>query len=349
MSFCISESRNSNSYRPFVARGEKGYLVVWSRGVEEEDTAELVAVHYQDKVAQKEHTIARLDNWDEPHYLTPISNNRFVMAIEEQSGTRIIVLDGVGEPIGNHYLPQKGLLLNLFTLENIVYFFMLDRTAVNVYRTETGAENWSNAELMLTHHQIYSIPHVMQFETGYLVSWLNENEEVAYIFNTIYNLDNKISANAQILCPFELDYLLTTSVGGGMVGFSGYSAHDRMYRSMFVRWDCSKNELVKVSDRYWKAVDYKDRAFYVAPLKNGFLLMTDGPQESQVAIQRFTRANTFLTYLTPVDTDMEATSSPEFAQCGEEGDGLLVYVKSFSDRSEIFGKWISIGPIPELD
>ena len=345
MSFSISESHTSSSYRPFVARGEKGYLVVWSRDLPQDNRAELVAIHYQDRVAQKEYVIAQLDECDEPHFLSPIGGNRFVVGIEGNASSRIIVLNGFGEVISNHYLPQKGLLLNVFAVENVVYFFMLDNSIVNVYRTNLGAENWSNAECMVAHTNVYSIPQVFRFETGYMVSWLNENEEIAYVFNTIFNIDNKIVNESLVLMEFDVDYLLTTQVGSDVVSFSGYSCHERLYRSVFARW--SNNELVVVSDRYWKAHDYKERSFYVAPLRNGFLLMCDGPEASQVAIQRFTRANTFLNYLMPVDNEPEPTSCPEFAQ-GDQ-DGLLVYVKDFGDHSEIFGKWISVGPIPELD
>lgn len=349
MSFCISESNKSNSYRPFVAQGGSGYVVIWTQESSSENVTELVSIYYdENKVAHKEHFITHLQESDEPHFFSAISGNRYVLAIEQNIGTKIVVLNSEGEMISNHFLPEKGLLLNLFTVENVIYFFMLAQSTVNIYRTSVGEENWSKAELMITHQNIYTIPHVTRFETGYLISWLNENEEIAYIFNTIYNTDNKIGGNTQILFEFDVDYLLTASVGAGIISFSGVSARDRIYRSVYVKWQ--NDEFVKISDRYWKSPDYKDRSFYVAPLKNGFLLMTDGGSDSsQVYIQRFTRANTFLNYLNQVDQEpMAETSCPEFVQ-GDGNCGLLVYVKQCGEYSEIFGKWISIGPIPELD
>ena len=342
----VSENLQGSSYRPLVARGEKGYLVVW---ITEGETIELHCVHYdENKNAQREHVISTLDMDDEPYALFYIGGDRYLLAIEETIGNKIYILGQTGETIGCHYLSQQGIIVNVFRKESYYYLFTFEDGSVHICKTPIAEPNWSKMETIVTHGwEIYSIPSVFDMGDSYCIAWLTAEDQLDYVYNPYVYADGKMTIKTQSLGNFMVDYLLSAKVSPSEIAFSGYSSSERIFRTLYVKSE--GNCLVETSNRYWKTHDYHNRSFYVSPLRNGFMLMTDGPEEgSQVCYQRFTRGNTFLHFLKTADSDVVSpTSTPEFAS--GNGDGLLVYVKDFGDYSQICGKWITISEIPELD
>ena len=81
------------------------------------------------------------------------------------------------------------------------------------------------------------------------------------------------------------------------------------------------------------------------------MLLADGPSETAIRGQRFTHLGSWLYPMLKFDNSDVPTWSPNMAAKSDEG--IVVYIKDYTDtdnpHSEIWGSWINVGAIPELE
>jgi len=330
--FRVSHNKSDFCHSPITCATRTGHLVAWVSGVDSDSI--LLASAYTDKKSGPTVEVCKLADTDSILFLRHLYENMYVLAIETENGTNVYILDEHAAVHASHVYNNTDLLVHCHATETTITLFTYNHTD-DTMSVGSIPEYWNSEEYTL--HKKYAgvggVPQVFVKGDQYLAGWVTDSDELQVV----------TSNNSMVtLESYDVDYLMGAEVDEDLVVFCGYNHLNNVLRLDFFNFDGEH-----LTSRYWKSKEYKNKHFSLATLKRGFMLLADGPNDIRVCGQRFTHLGSWLyPMLNFVDAE-EPTWSPALS-CGED-QTLLVYIRDYDDHSEVWGKWLDIGLIPELD
>ncbi|KKL91309.1 hypothetical protein LCGC14_1895970 [marine sediment metagenome] len=338
--FSISATESDFCFQPLTCATSKGHLVVWGTGI---DANQSVWVRsFIGRKASCAIKISTINEKDNIIFFRRFHRELCVLAIETNDGYKLYFLNDNGDVCDSQIYTTKDILVHCYqnNQDTIIFVYNHDNNTMSV-QTVFVDKSWDNAQT--THHydNVYGIPHVFIFEDdNYTAGWITCDDKLTVVSNCVYSKD---IATETIVASYDIDYLIAACLCPDLVVYGGYYTRNKVLRLDYFR----VSDLKLVCSRYWKSDEYKDMSFSMASLNRGFMLLADGPSPTQACGQRFTHLGSWLYPMMSFDSSDIPTWSPDLAQGNEET--LLVYIKYHEDYSEVWGKWLDIGIIPELE
>lgn len=339
--FPISHNTTQLCFTPLTCATDLGHLVAWGFGTENGATDVMVKV-CSNTVLGVINKIATIEHCDSLLFLRRFNTDSYMLAVENETGSLVYILDSNGRLLKTLefsewivcYCCQSGEQLTVFGYnynEN-----RLDICAVN-------PDDTTDYELLNTYTTVYGFPEIFITGNYFIAGWITADDELQIIHDSIQNISQE--PFEVTIDNFNVDYLIATQVSATLFAFGGYNQRTEVLRFDYVRADDSHCELL--CSKYWKTNDYKKLTFKCAALDNGFMLLADGPGQESVLAQRFTHLGTFLYPLVKLTSDELPTWDANLSQ-GTEST-LVVYLKDYGDHSEVWGKWLNVGTLPEIE
>ena len=333
-SFSVNANKSDYCYSPLVCATDQGHLVVWAYGVESKNGSTLWVRTFRGKeTTMAAVEVSTLADNDHILFLRRFNKDLYLLAVETTNGTNMYFLDE------NAVVHDNQLYKNMDTLihchesgEHIVLFtYNNDKSVLNIGTVQFPQEDWSkDYTLHDTFADVYGIPQVFTKGDQYIAGWLTRTDKLYVVAN----------GHMTTLKSYDVDYLMAAEVDKDTIVYSGYDSQNQTLRLDFFRFDGTH-----ICSRYWKSTEYKGLYPNLVTLNRGFMLLADAPDHS-VCGQRFTHLGSWL-YPMHELTPNEQTWSPVLARGAEHT--LLVYIRDYTDHSQVWGKWLDVGEIPELD
>lgn len=263
----------------------------------------------------------------------------YALAIENSKGTVIYLLNNKGEKIDEKELFMQEILIACFhNTDNMILFLYNYETSRLIVRTMSD-----DCSIIDAHYydNLYTIPHVIVLDNfSYMLAWIDRDDNICYSMNDVYN--DKLNKIRKIP-NFSVQYLIGGKIDKNTVVYGGYDQINKTLHLHYIDFDNSSFYLVR--SFHWKSNDYSFKSIYFSELEKGFLIMTDD-SDNNVCYQRFTHIGSWLYPLIEIKSK-EHCWAPQSSS--SQASTLLVYTKDFHDSTHVYGKWLNIGKIPEID
>nr|QBK87183.1 MAG: hypothetical protein LCMAC201_00850 [Marseillevirus LCMAC201] len=350
-------------YQPFTCATYKGHLVVWS------DDQTLWVKSFIGRTGNYAAEISTMDESDNIIFFHRFSKEEYIVAVETVCGYNLYFLNDNGNLCNQHSYTTNDTLVYCYQNDQSTILFIHnfdDNTMLVQTIPKESQACWNNGITTHFYKNVYGIPKVFVFENdNYTAGWITYDDQLTVVTNCVYNTLDASLRSAKVPKPtsgskpassaspagaqphitidsYDVDYLSAACLGPDLIVYGGYDTPTNVLR---LDYFCVNNFELLCS-RYWKSDEYKGSSFSMASLLRGFMLLADGP-DTQIRGQRFTHLGSWLYPMMDLDSGSTFTWSPDLAQGNEET--LLVYIKDYGEHSEIWGKWLDISDIPELE
>lgn len=337
-SFPISANAGECCFNPLVCSTPQGHIVVWGCGG---DTSNALYARIVTKNASYDPVkIGSITNTDHLLFLRNYEK-AYILAVEGSTGTTVYFLDDNASVMSTHNYRNSDVLVHccpeLGTDNTILFTFSYKHH--NLYITSVPNSDWNeNGTVHSTFKNVWDLPQVFTNGSRFTAGWLNGKHELQVINSNITEKQGQVTT----LSPYEIDYIMSTTVDNDTVVYGGYNNATSELRLDFFSTIDGKH----MCSRFWKSKEYKGLCFTMEPLNNGFMLLGEGENETTIFGQRFTHLGSWLYPL----RDLFESEEPSWSPALSRGDRtLLVYVKEFKAFSEVWGTWLNVGEIPELN
>ena len=338
--FAISVNKDGYCFDPLVCSTDSGHLVAWVFAYPKYYS--LYVRSYQE-TEQESTNLGTISKKDQPLFLKRFSHEKYLLAIETETGEiRLLFLNPQGKLVEEKTVKINGGLLHCYHNENrndLVLF-------IYNYKSETFeihiGEDWNTTAITHTQENVFSIPIVIPLaKDNYIIAWVTKDDELSV---TVDNTHNPfITTKTIVIKNFNVDYLLGSRIDDNVAVFGGSDSGTVKFYYFSIT-----PHLTSICNRFWKSEDYKNMAFTLAGLDRGFFLFAeDKAKNAKVHMQRFTHLGTFLYPLIKVDSCDECTEIPSLAQGNPST--LLVYLKYYKAHSQVWGKWLNVRRISEIE
>lgn len=289
-------------------------------------------------------TINNLGTTGEDNYLLFLRpycrmSDLYALAIENSKGTVIYLLNNKGEKIDEKEIFTQEILIACFNnTDHMVLFLYNYDTSRLIVRTIS-----SDCSIIDRHSydKLHTIPNVIVLDNfRYMLAWIDRDDNICYSMNNIYSNElNKVRK----IPNFSVQYLFGGQIDKNTIVYGGYDQIKKTLHLHYIDFDNLNFSLVR--SFHWKSDDYFGKSIYLSPLDKGFLIMTDDPFNN-VCYQRFTHIGSWLYPLIEIKSEQHCCDP---SSSSSQTSTLLVYTKDFDNSTHIYGKWLNIGKIPEID
>lgn len=342
--FQISKNRTDYCFNPLTCPTDNGHLVVWGYGVDTEPT--LWGSVFVNKKLIKKVEIGLLKQTDNILYFRKFSNELYVVAIETINGTNLYFFNENIETVITQQLSKKFYyeLLHLYQKDNDIYLFNYDYNEQTLYLSVVKNDKiWDEAQIIQCYTNVCSLPTIQIFTNKFVIGWINDDDTLKIISS---NLTIDLLPAELEMDNYNVDYLCSAKADKDLIVFGGYNNESNKFRLDFYR--ITDSSFTFICSKYRKSDEYTNLSFSLESLHKGFVILADGPKNKGVYIQRFTHIGSWLYPLMNVCKSNEECWSPSLSE--NINSTLIVYVKHYDEGfSNICGRWIETGPIPELD
>lgn len=338
VNFCLSTVEKDHCYQPLVCETNKGHLVVWGYGVEK-SKSEFWVTAFEGKFQGINTKLADVDDTTSLVFLKRFNHNSYVLLTETKSGFEAYILDDNGTIVCKHVINTEYVLIDVYGNRDFTTLFLYNyRNMEASVATVPNGSPWVEMIIHHTYKDVWSFPVVFHDKKNYY--------NIAYVDNS----DHLQIVSASVLDPIEgtpitinnyyVDYLLGARISDNCFVVGGYYKNDKTMRLDYV---CG----TKIYNRYLRCNDYENHAFSFVSLNQGFMLLAEGGKNTIIRGQRFTHLGTPLYQMFPLAGKLIQTHSPTMAQ--GENYTLITYIKDYGTFSQVWGKWVDINILPELE
>lgn len=338
--FSISTNKDEYCYDPMVCATNKGHLVVWAHSVETEQST-LWACTFDGRKPANAVKICVLEDQESILFLRRFSKNTFVLAVETLRGTTVYFMDENANVTDTQMYNSTDMVAYCCPTDEGVVLFTYNHEDSTMVVSRANAQDWNTDQVvMYTYRDVCGIPHVFVDGLYYIAGWITTNDTLCVASGTITTGgDGQITT----LEPYDVDYLIAAVSDTNTVVYGGYDNNTNTIRLDFFRISDGEH----IYSRYWKSNEYTGLQFSMASLNRGFMLLADGSKCDHVCGQRFTHIGSWLYPMRQLESSDEPNWSPSLARGAKET--LLVYINDYDDYSQVWGKWLNVGDIPELE
>ena len=335
--FSISANEEEYCFNPLVCSTDSGHLVVWAFGVDSKEST-LVACSFRENVNQGLTYLGTIGEKDQLLFLKHFSCEKYVLAIETEIGdTKLLFVNEHGTLVEEKTIKVNGELLYCYRSDYNVTLFIYNYKQ-DSFEIHIG-EDWDSTNITTCINNVYGIPIVVPFAKDiYIAAWVTRDDELMIASGNIHGIPKTMTMK-----NFNVDYLLGSRVDENIAVFGGSCSRSGIVTFYYF----VAAPLRSICNRVWESEDYKDKAIILTGLDRGFFLFAEDKTNVHVRMQRFTHIGTWLYPLLEMDSDDKCTWSPNLAQGNPST--LLVYIKNYEEYSQVWGKWLNIRRISEIE
>jgi len=350
MTFPISKNRKGFCFNPLTCPTPEGHIVVWCNSTDDEfEESFLWASVYKKSELDKKVKIGNLKYNDNMLFFLKFSDELYVISVETENGTNLYFINDELDLTITQHLSNKLYyeIINCWKNDETVYLLNYNFEEQVLYLCSiSDGTTWDNGKVVQYYNDICTIPYVHVFKDKLIIGWTDENNTLKVLG---VNLNGKTLPVQLEIDDYNVNYVCSAIADDNLVVFGGCDGRTNTLRLDFFR--STDTEFSHVASKYWKSDEYKGLSFTMTSLNRGFMLLADGPEQKGVYAQRFTHIGSWLYPLTNILEPTNSCWSPSLSHSTDTT--LLVYVKDYSDTDEpfssIWGKYVKVGNIPELD
>lgn len=336
--FCLSNVEFDHCYQPLVCATNTGHLVVWGYGIRG-TTSEFWITAFDGKYQGVNRLLATVPDTTSLVFLRRFNATNYLLLTETESGFEAYILDEAGTVVSKHVMYTDYVLSDAFSNVDFTTLFLYHyRNMEMSVATVPNNKPWSEYIVHHTYKQVWSLPIVIHDEKErYNIAYVDNSDRLAIVSASALDA---AEAKPVYINRYYVDYLLGARISDNCFVVGGYYKNTETLRLDYI---CDG----KIYNRYWKCKDYDRHAFSFASLKKGFMLLAEGGENTIIRGQRFTHLGTPLYSMFPLTGKLIPTHSPSMAQGSRRT--LMVYVKDYETHSQIWGKWVKVDIVPELE
>lgn len=338
--FSISSNETEYCYDPIVCATNNGHMVTWAYGVDI-DQSTLWAQVFNGRKAAKPVKLMSLNDQETVLFLRRFDQHTFALAVETLKGTTIYLLDEYANITDTQMYNSTDMLVYCYPTDEGVVLFTYNHEKNTLVVGRVDPRDWNKGyTVMHTYNGVCSIPYVFIQDLYYIAGWITSNNAL-YVANGTVSIGG--DGQSTTLDKYNVNYLIATVSDNNTVVYGGYSSNDKTLRLDF--FNISEGKYI--TSKYWKSNEYSSLQFSMASLNRGFMLLADGAECEHVCGQRFTHIGSWLYPTMQLEDGNEPTWSPSLARSSQET--LLVYISDYDDHSQVWGKWLPVSDIQEIE
>lgn len=339
--FQISTNDKEFCYKPLVCATDRGYLVVWAHGVEQQSIAWLQRFENNQAVG-KPTSLGALDEDDRLSFFKKHGDDEYVLLIEKLGSFTAIFFDGSGEVVRQRTVETEEVLVDCYSDNgrDVLFLYDYSRSVFSV-GIANDINDWDDLKIANIYYDVWGIPIVFNMDkSNYAAAWITHSNNLSFVTN---NLHYDLLRHTTIEKDYNVDYLVGTKIADDWIVLGGAVVDSRRRPTYIVRFDYCQvagGVLKNIVKKQVVSEDYYKSTIGMVGNNAGLLLYTDSANEDQVSLQQFTKWATYLYPLIPVDaTTKDETWNPSAATFNDTT--LVVYVKTNGEFSTVWGMTVN--------